>query len=107
MIGNYAYLAQANGEVSALDQLVDSWLSTYKRIVLVSLLDELSAEGMCAAEPLLQHAIDVRVRGELERCGVTFVELTEVAHERWLDLVEALRSMTSSPTVGLALTRRF
>jgi hypothetical protein len=90
VIDNYAYLAQANGEVPALDQLVDSWLATYQRIVLVPVLHELSADGVRAADRLFQHAIDVRVRGELERRGVTFVDLIEVARERWIDLVEGI-----------------
>jgi hypothetical protein len=88
VIDNYAYLAQANGAVPALDQLVDSWLVSYQRIVLVPVLDEPSADGTRAADPLFQRAIDMRVRSELERRGVSFVDLSQVAREHWLDHVE-------------------
>ena len=54
------------------------------------MLDEPSADGTRAADPLFQRAIDTRVRSELQRRGVTFVDLTQVAREHWLDHVESI-----------------
>ncbi len=90
VVDNYAYLAHANGAVPALDQLVDNWLSTYQRIVLVPVLEAPSADGTRAADPVFQRAIDLRVRQELERRAISYVDLTTVDREQWLDHVEAI-----------------
>ena len=90
VVDNYAYLAHANGDVPALDQLVANWLTTYQRIVLVPVVDAPSLDGLRAADPIFQRAIDARVRQELERRNVDYVDLTAVDREQWLDHVEAI-----------------
>ena len=89
IVDNYAYLSLAHGHEPVIDQLVDGWIRTYDQLFLVPVTGELQADGLRAVDPGFQSAVEARVREELARRSVAFVDLSGAPREAWLDQVEA------------------
>ncbi|MEM7407619.1 MAG: ATP-binding protein [Pseudomonadota bacterium] len=104
VIDNYAYLKQAHGDVPVLSQLVDGWMPTYGAVVLVPTTEAPGADGIRAADPVFQAAIELRVLDELTGRGVVFHDLRPIPREGWLDRVEAIATdALRPPQLPLAL----
>ncbi len=90
VLDNYVYLLLAAGPDPTFEPLVERWLATYDLLVRVPILGTLSADGVRAADPAFQRAVDDRLRHEIERRGLAVLELDATASDRWLDQVEAV-----------------
>jgi len=89
VVDNYVYLQLAHGPVPALDRLVEDWAATYDRLFLTPISAPPQADGLRAVDPVFQREVERRLRSELERRGVGYVDLAGEPRERWLDAVEA------------------
>ena len=88
VVDNYAYLKLACGDVPLLDHLVSGWMQTYDDVVLVPVLDHVSADGTRATDPGFQQKVDQLVRAELVRRESAFIDLSVFDRDHWLDRVE-------------------
>ncbi len=89
VLDNYVYFLLAAWPDPALDRLVSDWLAGYDLLVHVPILATPQADGVRAADPSFQRAVDDRLRDEIAERGVRTLEL-EAAHSAdWLDQVEA------------------
>ncbi|MEO8277353.1 MAG: AAA family ATPase [Thermoanaerobaculia bacterium] len=90
LLDNYVYflLAAGAGSDQALDRLVSSWLASYELLVYVPILGVPQADGIRAADPTFQRAVDERLRSEVAARGVDIFELAPERSAEWLDEVE-------------------
>ncbi|HEY0781540.1 MAG TPA: ATP-binding protein [Thermoanaerobaculia bacterium] len=88
-LDNYVYLLLAAGPQPGLEGLVDFWMTTYDLLVLVPIVDRLSADGVRSADPAFQLAVQERLGRELSRRGVAALRLAAENRGGWLDAVEA------------------
>lgn len=89
VLDNYVYFLLAAWPDPTLDRLVSDWLATYDLLVHVPILAGPQADGIRAADPLFQRAIDDRLRDEIAVRGVRAVALEPARSSEWLDRVEA------------------
>lgn len=94
VIDNFVYLLLAAGPkprwpaFTAVDQLVDSWNSTYDLMVKVPILDQPRADGLRSTDPFFQRAVQDRLDDEVRRRNLDVVDLEGIPRDQWLDHVE-------------------
>ncbi len=89
VLDNFVYFLLAAAPDPALDRLVSGWLETYDLLVLVPVLQAPQADGIRAADPSFQRAVDERLRAEVAARGVPTLALAAERSADWLDEVEA------------------
>ena len=88
VLDNYVYLLVAGGADPVVGPLVDRWLPSYDLLVRVPVLAAPSADGIRAADPAFQRAVDERLTRELAGRDLPLLVLGAEENDRWLDLVE-------------------
>lgn len=89
VLDNYVYLLLAAGPDPVVAPLVERWLPTYDLLVRVPILAGPSADGVRAADPSFQRAVDELLAREIARRGLTVLDLDAAASDGWIDAVEA------------------
>lgn len=89
-LDNYVYLLLAAGPQPQLEDLVASWTSSYDLLIHVPIVDDPSPDGIRAADPSFQRAVDERLLHELDERRVEVLRLDPAARAAWLDEVEEL-----------------
>jgi len=89
VLDNYVYMLLAAGPQDDLEPLLDSWLRSYGLLVRIPIVGEPAADGLRATDPSFQHAVDERLTLELERRGISTVQLNADDRDGWIDAVEA------------------
>lgn len=97
VLDNYVYRLIAAGPDPLLEPLVERWLPSYDLLVRVPILGAPSADGVRAADPEFQRAVDERLTREIAARGLATLELAPDAGERWLDQVELAARRLLSP----------
>lgn len=95
VLDNYIYFLLAAWPDPALDRLVSDWLAGYDLLIHVPILAAPQADGIRAADPSFQRAVDERLRAEVAIRGVQTLQLDAMKSAEWLDQVEveALRRL--------------
>ena len=88
-LDNYVYLLLAAGPQPALEELVARWMETYDLLVEVPVVTEPSPDGVRAADPAFQKAVEERLERELARRGLAPLRLSPEERPQWLAQVEA------------------
>jgi nicotinamide riboside kinase len=102
VLDNYVYLLLAAGPDPLFDSLVASWLASYDLLVRVPILAGPAPDGVRAADPAFQRAVDERLERELARRQLPLLRLDPGASDDWLDAVEgAAREHLASPQLDL------
>lgn len=89
VLDNYVYFLLAAPPDPTLDQLVSEWLASYDLLVQVPVLQAPQADGIRAADPTFQRAVDERLRAEVIARGIRTLDLDPERSADWLDEVEA------------------
>jgi nicotinamide riboside kinase len=89
VLDNYVYFLLAAEPDPALDRLVSDWLGGYDLLIQVPILAAPQADGIRAADPTFQRAVDERLRKEVAARGVPTMDLATGRSADWLDEVEA------------------
>lgn len=89
VLDNYVYFLLAAGTDPTLDRLVTDWLTSYDLLVEVPILQAPQADGIRAADPTFQRAVDDRLRAEVAARGIRTLRLDTERSADWLDEVEA------------------
>ncbi len=89
VLDNYVYMLLAAGGRPELEPLLDLWLESYGLLVRVPIVEEPSADGIRATDPSFQRAVDERLMKELDRRGLSVVELDPESRPLWVETVEA------------------
>lgn len=89
VLDNYVYLLLAAGRDAQFESLVDGWLASYDLLVYVPVLETPSPDGVRAADPGFQHAVDRRLTAEIAARDLPVLRLDPAARDGWLDRVEA------------------
>ncbi len=104
VLDNYVYLLFACGPDPLLEPLVEQWLPSYDLLVHVPIVAAPSTDGIRAADPAFQSAIDHRLAGEIERRRLAVVALDPAASDNWLDRVEErCLALLASPQLELGI----
>jgi nicotinamide riboside kinase len=102
VLDNYIYLLLAAGSDAVFDGLVARWLPSYDLLVRVPVLDSPSPDGVRAADPAFQRAVDERLERELAARGLPVLRLAAAASDGWLDDVErAALTLLAPPQLEL------
>jgi GTPase SAR1 family protein len=102
VLDNYVYLLTAAGADAAFDDLVARWLPSYDLLVYVPILDTPSPDGVRAADPGFQRAIDERLTAEISARGLPVLHLAAAERGSWVDRVEdAAWARVGSPQLEL------
>lgn len=102
VLDNYVYLLLASGRDELFEPLVESWLPSYGLLVRVPILEAPSPDGVRAADPSFQRAVDERLEREIERRGLPVLRLDPAASDTWLNETErAARELLASPQLDL------
>ena len=88
VLDNYVYLLVAAGTDREFEPLVAGWLPTYDLLVHVPILDTPAPDGIRAADPGFQRAIDARLNAEVAARGLAVLRLDPSERVRWIDQVE-------------------
>jgi len=88
VLDNYVYLLLAAGPDPLLEPLVERWLASYDLLVRVPVLDRPAPDGVRAADPGFQRAVDDRLERELSLRRLPVLRLDAAASDDWLDVVE-------------------
>ena len=88
-LDNYVYLLLAEGRHPLLESLVDAWMGTYGLLIEVPIVEQPSPDGIRAADPLFQRAVEERLRREVGRRGLATVRLDPADRPGWLERAEA------------------
>jgi len=88
VLDNYIYLLLAGGDDQLAAPLVDRWLPTYDLLVKVPILGAPSLDGVRAADPGFQRAVDERLDREIARRNLAVLTLEPERSDDWLDQVE-------------------
>ena len=97
VLDNYVYLLLAAGPDLLLEPLVERWLTSYDLLVRVPILASPSKDGVRAADPSFQIAVDERLAHEIERRHLDVLELADDDSDRWLDRVELAAAALLAP----------
>ena len=89
VLDNYVYFLLAAEPDPALDRLVSDWLAGYDLLIQVPILAAPQADGIRAADPTFQRAVDERLRAEVAARGIATLDLEASRSADWLDEVEA------------------
>ncbi|MEO8198452.1 MAG: ATP-binding protein [Thermoanaerobaculia bacterium] len=89
VLDNFVYFLLAAAPDPVLDRLVSGWLASYDLLILVPILQAPQADGIRAADPSFQRAVDERLRAEVVARGVPTLALDAGHSADWLDEVEA------------------
>ena len=89
VLDNYVYFLLAATPDPTLDQLVSEWLASYDLLVQVPVLQAPQADGIRAADPTFQRAVDERLRAEVAARAIPVLALDAGRSADWLDDVEA------------------
>jgi len=89
VLDNYVYFLLAAWPDPALDRLVSDWLNGYDMLIHVPILAAPQADGIRAADPIFQRAVDDRLRAEVAVRGVRTLALEPARSADWLEQVEA------------------
>jgi nicotinamide riboside kinase len=87
-LDNYVYLLLAQGRHPLLEPLVDAWMGTYGLLIEVPILDRPSPDGIRAADPGFQRAVEERLRREIDRRALPTLRLDAADRAGWLDFAE-------------------
>ena len=102
VLDNYVYLLLAAGPDPVVAPLVERWLPTYDLLVHVPILERPSADGVRAADPAFQAAVEAVLDREIERRGLTVLDLDPGDSDGWLDAVEpACRALVAPDQLEL------
>ncbi len=82
VLDNYVYFLLAAEPDPALDRLVSDWLAGYDLLIQVPILAAPQADGIRAADPTFQRAVDERLRHEVAARGIPTLDLEAVALRR-------------------------
>ena len=95
VLDNFVYFLLAAAPDRALDRLVSDWLASYDLLILVPILQAPQADGIRAADPTFQRAVDERLRAEIAARGIATLALDPARSADWLDEAEreALRRL--------------
>ncbi|HEX2251654.1 MAG TPA: ATP-binding protein [Thermoanaerobaculia bacterium] len=88
-LDNHVYLLLAAPPPAALDALVDAWMATYDLLIHVPVVAEPFPDGIRAADPAYQRAVDQRLEREIAARGLDSFRLDPDGRAGWLDAVEA------------------
>jgi nicotinamide riboside kinase len=97
VLDNYVYLLLAAGPDPVFGPLVDRWMASYDLLVRVPILAGPSPDGVRAADPSFQRAVDERLARELAGRGLAVLELDPDASDLWLDEVERVAAERLAP----------
>jgi nicotinamide riboside kinase len=89
VLDNYVYLLLAAGRQEGLDELVTHWLVSYDLLVHVPIVDDPSPDGIRAADPAFQEAVERRLVAELSARRLPVLELDPGDREGWLSHAES------------------
>lgn len=89
VLDNYVYFLLAAGTDPTLDRLVTDWLTSYDLLIEVPILQAPQADGIRAADPTFQRAVDDRLRAEVAARGIRTLRLDAERSAEWVDEVEA------------------
>jgi len=87
VLDNYVYLLLAAGPDPVFAELVERWLPSYDLLVRVPVVDAPSPDGVRAADPGFQRAVDERLERELERRRLPLLHLDPARSDDWVDAV--------------------
>jgi nicotinamide riboside kinase len=90
VLDNYVYLLLSAGRQDLLEPLIDGWMRSYDLLVHVPILDHPSPDGVRAADPGFQRAVEQRLVAELEARKLETLRLSQHQRESWLEQVDAL-----------------
>ncbi len=88
VLDNYVYLLLAAGADADFEPLVERWLASYDLLVYVPILETPSPDGVRAADPGFQRAVDQRLTAEIAARGLAVLRLDPSERARWIDQVE-------------------
>lgn len=88
VLDNYVYLLLAAGTDADFEPLVERWLASYDLLIYVPILETPSPDGVRAADPGFQRAVDRRLTAELAARGLAVLRLDPSERGRWIDQVE-------------------
>ncbi len=97
VLDNYVYFQLAAGDDPTLERLVAAWLSSYDLLVRVPILATPQPDGIRAADPAFQRAVDERLARELARRGITALALSPAEPHLWVDRVEEAAWLLLAP----------
>jgi nicotinamide riboside kinase len=97
VLDNYVYLLLAAGADPVFEPLVERWLASYDLLVHVPILAGPSPDGIRAADPGFQRAVEERLRLELARRGLPVLSLDPAASDSWTDAAEAAARALVAP----------
>ncbi len=87
-LDNYVYQLLASGPEPSWEAMVETWMSTYHLLVTVPIVGQPSPDGIRAADPTFQRAVDQRLAREVERRGLRTLSLDPGDRAGWLTVVE-------------------
>ena len=88
VLDNYVYLLVAAGVDRDFEPLVERWLASYDLLVYVPILATPAPDGVRAADPGFQRAVDERLTAEVAARGLAVLRLDPADRARWIDQVE-------------------
>jgi nicotinamide riboside kinase len=97
VLDNYVYLLIAAGSDPVFGPLVDEWLASYDLLVRVPIVAAPPADGVRAADPAFQRAVDERLDEEIARRNLPVLRLDPHASDSWLDAAEAAARALLAP----------
>ena len=98
VLDNYVYLLVAAGTDREFEPLVSAWLPSYDLLVHVPILDTPSPDGIRAADPGFQRAVDERLSAEVAARGLAVLRLDPADRASWVDQVERAAWERIAPT---------
>lgn len=101
-LDNYVYLLLAAGRQDGLEALVAFWMRTYDLLVRVPIVEQPLPDGVRAADPAFQRAVEERLTSELGARRIPTLDLSPAHRAGWLETVEAaVWGRLASPQLSL------
>lgn len=88
VLDNFVYLLLAAGPQPALEELVHTWVASYDLLIHVPIFDAPRPDGLRSTDPGFQRAVHDRLRDELRRRHLDYLDLAGIDRVDWLDKVE-------------------
>jgi nicotinamide riboside kinase len=89
-LDNYVYLLLASGRQPLLEELVDGWMASYGLLIEVPIVAGPSPDGIRAADPGFQRAVEERLSREIAHRQLPTLRLDPGDRPGWLDAAEHL-----------------